>query len=394
MQRPVLPKPLIATLTAMGIPSVARAGRMSGLLKAFSPNRLARASGVSRCLRCGVLRTAAARTFGENQRVPDLPSLRLRGRARDRAGPGGPARPNGGPDVRDGTGGGQLRLRSTTWPSSRGARSWASCLDRGLDGGRRRTRASSELMDADPPVVTPTTDQETVAWTMVRRRESSVAVVNGKGEFVGLVPPIECSVRCWRNTTRTSRGSAATSPAPSGRGRRPRSLSAAGSGTGCPGLSSGSPAPWRRAAIVGAFEEELKTNVLLAVFVPAVVYMADAVGTQTEALLIRGLSVGVVDSARPSSRARDGSRDRYRRRRHLLSVRPARLGRRVGRPGGVRGAAGELLDSHAGGDGCCPGSLQRLGADPAFGSGPLATVIQDLLSITVYFAVAIPIVGS
>ena len=44
-------------------------------------------------------------------------------------------------------------------------------------------------MDADPPVVTPTTHQETVAWTMVRRRESSVAVVNGKREFVGLVPP-------------------------------------------------------------------------------------------------------------------------------------------------------------------------------------------------------------
>jgi magnesium transporter len=32
--------------------------------------------------------------------------------------------------------------------------------------------------------------------------------------------------------------------------------------------------------------------------------------------------------------------------------------------------------------------LQRFGGDPAFGSGPLATVIQDLLSIAVYFAIA------
>ena len=32
---------------------------------------------------------------------------------------------------------------------------------------------------------------------------------------------------------------------------------------------------------------------LLAFFIPAVVYMADAVGTQTEALVIRGISVGV-----------------------------------------------------------------------------------------------------
>lgn len=29
-----------------------------------------------------------------------------------------------------------------------------------------------------------------------------------------------------------------------------------------------------------------------------------------------------------------------------------------------------------------------VGLDPAFGSGPLATVIQDLLSILIYFAIA------
>jgi magnesium transporter len=39
-----------------------------------------------------------------------------------------------------------------------------------------------------------------------------------------------------------------------------------------------------------------------------------------------------------------------------------------------------------------PYGLARLGRDPAFGSGPLATVIQDLLSIVAYFAVAILLV--
>jgi magnesium transporter len=38
-----------------------------------------------------------------------------------------------------------------------------------------------------------------------------------------------------------------------------------------------------------------------------------------------------------------------------------------------------------------PWLFQRLGRDPAFGSGPLATVIQDSLSLLVYFAVAAPI---
>jgi magnesium transporter len=40
-----------------------------------------------------------------------------------------------------------------------------------------------------------------------------------------------------------------------------------------------------------------------------------------------------------------------------------------------------------------PWMFQRLGKDPAFGSGPLATVLQDLLSIAIYLAIAIPMAG-
>ena len=38
-----------------------------------------------------------------------------------------------------------------------------------------------------------------------------------------------------------------------------------------------------------------------------------------------------------------------------------------------------------------PWLFQRLGKDPAFASGPLATVLQDLLSIVIYLAIAIPL---
>lgn len=40
-----------------------------------------------------------------------------------------------------------------------------------------------------------------------------------------------------------------------------------------------------------------------------------------------------------------------------------------------------------------PWVLNRLGRDPAFGSGPLATVVQDLLSLVIYFTVASLIIG-
>jgi magnesium transporter len=36
-----------------------------------------------------------------------------------------------------------------------------------------------------------------------------------------------------------------------------------------------------------------------------------------------------------------------------------------------------------------PWALSRAGMDPAFGSGPVATIIQDVLSLLIYFAIVI-----
>jgi magnesium transporter len=40
-----------------------------------------------------------------------------------------------------------------------------------------------------------------------------------------------------------------------------------------------------------------------------------------------------------------------------------------------------------------PWLLDRLGRDPAYGSGPLATIIQDLLTVTVYFLIVSALLG-
>jgi magnesium transporter len=141
------------------------------------------------------------------------------------------------------------------------------------------------------------------------------------------------------------------------------------------------------AVIVGAFEHQLEQKVLLAFFVPGVVYMADAVGTQTEAVVIRGLSVGV--KLRPILG------------RELLTG--VMIGLVIGAAffpfallvwddTGVAAAVALALVAS-----CSiatllamalPWMFQRLGSDPAFGSGPLATVVQDLVSIAVYLAIA------
>jgi len=145
------------------------------------------------------------------------------------------------------------------------------------------------------------------------------------------------------------------------------------------------------AGIVGAFEDQLEEAVLLAFFVPGVVYMADAVGTQTEAVVIRGIAVGVPV--------------RHVMRRELLTglvvgiVIAALflpLAWLIWSDGSVAVAVALALFAS-----CAtativamglPYLLHALGRDPAFGSGPLATVIQDLLSILIYFAITVPIV--
>jgi magnesium transporter len=244
-----------------------------------------------------------------------------------------------------------------------------------------------ELMDREPPVVAPGCDQEAVAWEMVRRGESSVAVVDARGQFRGLIAPARmlgvllaehdedlARIGGYLASTKRARDAAEE---PIGRRLWHR----------LPWLILGLVGAMASAVIVAAFERQLDEKVLVAFFVPGIVYMADAVGTQTEAILIRGLSVGVV------MRRVVG--------RELLSgvlvgtgvgVSFFALALAVWGDASVAVAVGLALLAS-----CSVATLvamtlpwlfQRAGRDPAFGSGPLATVVQDLLSIAIYLTLA------
>ena len=246
------------------------------------------------------------------------------------------------------------------------------------------------LMDSDPPVVLPDVAQEEAAWRMIAHAESSLPVVDEQGRFLGLIAPQrmltvlltehdEDLARIGGYMAGTSR---AREAAEERVGRRLWHR--------LPWLMLGLAGAMVSAVLVGSFEQELSEKVLLAFFVPGVVYMADAVGTQTETVLIRGLSVGI---GLPSVL-----------RRELLTG--AVIGLLIGTAflpfallawGDVDVAVAVALALVAS---CSvatvvamalPIAFQRLGRDPAFGSGPLATVIQDLLSIAIYFAIAIPL---
>jgi magnesium transporter len=150
-----------------------------------------------------------------------------------------------------------------------------------------------QLMDADPPVVGPGLDQEKAAWKAVQHGESALAVIDNGGGFVGFLPPDRLLAILLHEHDedmarvggflRDSSMARAASEEPVAKRFWHR----------VPWLLVGLAGALLAADIVGAFERQLQANVMLAFFIPGIVYLADAVGTQTEALVIRGLSVGV-----------------------------------------------------------------------------------------------------
>ena len=140
-------------------------------------------------------------------------------------------------------------------------------------------------------------------------------------------------------------------------------------------------------AVMASFEATLQANVAVTFFIPALVYLTDAIGTQTEAIAVRGLSTANQPFAR-------------------LLINEVATGGLIGGALGLLALAGIWLvfgnvriavavalsllvaGSLASAIGLTlPWLLARLGIDPALGSGPLATIIQDILTLMVYFAI-------
>lgn len=144
------------------------------------------------------------------------------------------------------------------------------------------------------------------------------------------------------------------------------------------------------AAIIEVFEGPLKTYFLLAAFIPLMVYMADAVGAQTQTLFIRNLVL--------ESQPRLGQ--------HIL--RELKTGIIIAvflalflslfsfawfRPpyfiGITLGISLLLTILGAMAIGVLiPWLLWKFKKDPAVGAGPFGTIARDLLSLIIYFGVA------
>jgi len=151
----------------------------------------------------------------------------------------------------------------------------------------------SDIMDGDPPRVAPGVDQEKAAWKAVQHGESALAVVDDDGRFIGFLPPDRLlAVLLHEHDEDLARMSGFLRDSSMARTASEEPISRR-FWHRVPWLLLGLAGAILAADIVGFFERELQANVMIAFFIPGIVYLADAVGTQTEALIIRGLSVGV-----------------------------------------------------------------------------------------------------
>ncbi len=250
---------------------------------------------------------------------------------------------------------------------------------------------AEDLMDLEPPVVAPGMDQEQAAWQAVKHEETALAVVDEAGRFLGLIPghrllaillaEHEEDLARVGGFLKQNHRALATSEEPVLRRYQHR----------LPWLLVGLAGALLASRIVSGFEEQLQQLVVLAFYIPGIVYLADAVGTQTETVVVRGLSLGVPLRRVLLKELFTGV---------MIGLTLALIAwpliawlsqsPQVGlaialsifAAASVASAVAMVL----------PWLLDRLDFDAAFGSGPLATVVQDLLSILIYFSITTTII--
>lgn len=142
------------------------------------------------------------------------------------------------------------------------------------------------------------------------------------------------------------------------------------------------------ALVVRSFEETLIRQVAVAFFMPAIVYMAAAVGAQTQTIFIRAMAIKKIGLARYFGRELivDGALGVLLAAAMYLFARIFSGNEMIAFAIATAMFLSILLAGFVAV--MIPWLLIRFKRDPAIGAGPFGTVIQDILSLVVYFAVA------
>lgn len=249
-----------------------------------------------------------------------------------------------------------------------------------------------DIMESEHEGVYPDDDQEQIAVLAMRLNMIAIPVVDKNNRLIGAVPP-EALFRILRAehmedlqrfagiVTHEEGPHVALDASVYDRFRRR-----------LPWLVFGLFASSVITFLMTGFERTLSANVAVAFFVPALIYIAGAIGTQAVSVAVRGLSSDHVSIGRL---LRD----------ELI------IGLAIGLTLGTIAFVSVLIffDDFAlslavglavvGGGAVSavvgfglPWIFQRFGSDPAMGSGPVCTIVQDVASLSLYFVLVTALV--
>ncbi len=245
----------------------------------------------------------------------------------------------------------------------------------------------SKIMRSDIKTVAPHADQEEVVIKAITGKLDAVPVVDSEGKFMGAIDYDSIlAILHYENVEDYLRLSGIRAVHPVVDIAKARALDLVR--LRIPWLILGLIGGMLATIVVDSFEQALERELALAFFIPVIVYMSDAVGTQTETIFIRSLSLEALNVKR------------YILREALIGLALAstlsilififaiaylqsiEVAAIVGLAMFASIFAAVFIAI------LIPWMLSKFQKDPAFGSGPFATIIQDILSIVIYFTVA------
>jgi magnesium transporter len=251
----------------------------------------------------------------------------------------------------------------------------------------------AELMRVGWPQVAPDLDQEQAVLVAAKANVAALPVVASDGRPIGVIQPLALlevlahehreDMHRLVGILREQAGSRHALEDPPVRHAARR----------LPWLLVGLAMSAAATATMVKFQADLQANVTISFFIPALVYLTDAIGTQTEAIAIRGLSVhrspllkilflefitGGMIGAVIAVVALLGVWLVFGSFALAVGVAFSLLV-----AGTLASSLGLLL----------PWMLSKMRIDPAFGTGPVATIVQDVLTILIYFTVMTALLG-
>lgn len=258
-----------------------------------------------------------------------------------------------------------------------------------------KTLKASKIMVSNLVTAQVDTDQERLVYLALSHGLKSIPVVNEEGGFMGVVP-YDTILQIFNHEVQSDVfkfggifhriGDEYTSIHSSAihmiRSRLPWLIIGVIGGT-------------LAASLIAQFEELLSSFIALASFIPVMVYMSDAAGAQTEALIIRSMALDTKLNVR-----------KYLTREVVVATVLAAISglfaafmAYVTRQNLILGViiffalflsiiASVTINTLA------PLILRKFNYDPALATGPLATIFSDIATLAIYLAVAMTLLGN